>query len=58
MMLNASFRSSYVSAVQGKKVFTSCYDSSVLFHATYGETYEDSARREIREEIDIEAPQH
>lgn len=37
-----------------KKTFPSCYDSSVSFHVTYGETYEDSAKRETLEEISIE----
>ena len=39
-----------------KKIFPSCYDSSVSFHVTYGETYEDSAERETMEEIKIKAP--
>ena len=39
-----------------KKIFPSCYDSSVSFHVTYGETYEDSAKRETEEEINIQAP--
>ena len=38
-----------------KETFPSCYDSSVSFHVTYGETYEDSAKRETLEEISIEA---
>jgi len=39
-----------------KKIFPSCCDSSVSFHVTYGETYEDSAKREAMEEIKIKAP--
>jgi isopentenyldiphosphate isomerase len=39
-----------------KKTFPSCYDSSVSFHVTYGENYEDSAKRETEEEIRIKAP--
>jgi isopentenyldiphosphate isomerase len=39
-----------------KKTFPSCYDSSVSFHVTYGETYRDSAKRETEEEIKIKAP--
>lgn len=39
-----------------KKTFPACYDSSVSFHVTYGETYEESAKRELLEEINIEAP--
>ena len=37
-----------------KKIFPSCYDSSVSFHVTYGESYEESAKRETYEEIQIE----
>lgn len=33
-----------------------CYDSSVSFHVKYGESYEDSAKRETEEEIKIKAP--
>ncbi len=39
-----------------KKTFPSCYDSSVSFHVTYGEKYEDAAKRETEEEIKIRAP--
>lgn len=39
-----------------KKTFPSCYDSSVSFHVTYGETYRDSAKRETEEEIKIKTP--
>jgi isopentenyldiphosphate isomerase len=39
-----------------KKTFPSCYDSSVSFHVTYGETYEDAAKRETEEEIKIIDP--
>ena len=39
-----------------KETFPSCYDSSVSFHVTHGETYEESAKRETLEEISIEAP--
>ncbi len=38
------------------ELFPFCYDSSVSFHVTYGETYEDSAKREVEEEIKIKAP--
>jgi isopentenyldiphosphate isomerase len=40
----------------GHETFPFCYDSSVSFHVTYGETYEDSAERETEEEIKIKAP--
>jgi isopentenyl-diphosphate delta-isomerase type 1 len=39
-----------------KKTFPSCYDSSVSFHVTYGETYKSAAKRETEEEIRIKAP--
>ena len=38
------------------ETFPFCYDSSVSFHVKYGETYEDSAKRETEEEIKIKAP--
>jgi isopentenyldiphosphate isomerase len=38
-----------------KETFPSCYDASVSFHVTYGETYEAAAQRETLEEIHIEA---
>ena len=37
------------------ETFPFCYDSSVSFHVKYGETYEDSAKRETEEEIKIKA---
>jgi isopentenyldiphosphate isomerase len=39
-----------------KKIFPSCYDSSVSFHVTYGESYKIAAKRETEEEIKIIAP--
>ena len=39
-----------------KKIFPSCYDSSASFHVTFKETYEDAAKREALEEINMEAP--
>ena len=39
-----------------KKTFPSRHDSSVAFHVKYGETYEDAAKRETKEEIKIKAP--
>ena len=37
-----------------RETFPSCYDSSVSFHVTFGESYEDSAKRETLEEISIQ----
>jgi isopentenyl-diphosphate delta-isomerase len=39
-----------------KETFPACYDSSASFHVTYGESYEESAKRELLEEICIAAP--
>jgi isopentenyl-diphosphate delta-isomerase len=36
--------------------YPSTYDASVSFHVTYGETYEAAAKREMFEEIGIQAP--
>jgi len=39
-----------------KETFPAYYDSSASFHVTYGESYEESAKRELLEEIRIDAP--
>lgn len=39
-----------------KEAFPACYDSSASFHVTSGESYEESAKRELLEEIRIDAP--
>jgi isopentenyl-diphosphate delta-isomerase len=39
-----------------RPTYPSTYDASVSFHVTYGETYEAAAKREIFEEIGIQAP--
>jgi isopentenyl-diphosphate delta-isomerase len=39
-----------------KETFPACYDSSASFHVTYGESYEESAKRELLEENRIDAP--
>lgn len=39
-----------------KQTFPDCYDSSCSFHVTFGESYEDAARRELMEEAGISAP--
>ena len=37
----------------GHETFPFCFDSSASFHVTYGETYEDSGIREMKEETGI-----
>ena len=39
-----------------KTIFPGCWDSSSSFHVTFGETYEQAARRELKEETGISAP--
>jgi isopentenyl-diphosphate delta-isomerase len=39
-----------------KKTFPGCYECSVSFHVIFGESYEEAARRELKEEIGISAP--
>lgn len=39
-----------------KETFPDCYDSSCSFHVTFGESYEDAAKRELIEEAGISAP--
>ncbi|MGA3020554.1 MAG: NUDIX domain-containing protein [Candidatus Micrarchaeales archaeon] len=41
-----------------KKTFPGCYECSVSFHVTFGESYEEAARRELKEEIGVSAPIH
>jgi len=37
------------------KIFPNCWDSSSSFHVTFGESYEQAARRELREETGVSA---
>ncbi len=37
------------------KIFPYCWDSSSSFHVTFGESYEQAARRELREETGVSA---
>lgn len=39
-----------------KTIFGGRYDSSAAFHVTYGESYEESAKREMKEELGVNAP--
>ena len=39
-----------------KETFPDCYDASSSFHVTFGESYEEAARREMAEETGIPAP--
>ena len=39
----------------GKTPFPNCWDSSSSFHVIFGESYEQAARRELREETGISA---
>ena len=39
-----------------KTIFPNCWDSSSSFHVTFGESYEQAARRELREETGMSAP--
>lgn len=41
---------------KAKETFPDCYDSSAAFHVTYGESYEQAAKRELKEETGISAP--
>src|SRR5215470_14563663 len=36
-----------------KRIFPNCYDCSCAFHVTFGESYEEAAKRELREETGI-----
>jgi len=36
--------------------FPACWDSSSSFHVTFGESYEQAARRELKEETGVAAP--
>jgi isopentenyl-diphosphate delta-isomerase type 1 len=38
-----------------KDTFPACYDSSCAFHVTFGESYDEAARRELLEETGITA---
>jgi isopentenyldiphosphate isomerase len=35
------------------KIFPNCWDSSSSFHVTFGESYEQAARRELKEETGV-----
>ena len=39
-----------------KQTFPDCYDASSTFHVTFGESYEEAAKREMIEETGISAP--
>jgi isopentenyl-diphosphate Delta-isomerase len=39
-----------------KEIFPDCWDSSSSFHVTFGESYEQAARRELSEETGVSAP--
>lgn len=39
-----------------KRIFPDCYDCSAAFHVTFGETYEQAAVRELREETGVSTP--
>lgn len=39
-----------------KETFPDCWDSSSSFHVTFGESYEEAAKRELREETGVSAP--
>jgi isopentenyl-diphosphate delta-isomerase type 1 len=41
-----------------KDLYPSFYTASATGHVDYGETYDDAARRELREELGIHAPLH
>jgi isopentenyldiphosphate isomerase len=38
------------------KIFSNCWDSSSSFHVTFGESYEEAARRELKEETGLSVP--
>jgi isopentenyl-diphosphate Delta-isomerase len=37
-------------------IFPNCWDSSSSFHVTFGESYEQAAERELKEETGVSAP--
>lgn len=39
-----------------KATFPAAYDASAAFHVTFGESYEEAAERELREETGVSAP--
>ena len=39
-----------------KETYPDCYDASSSFHVTFGESYEEAARRELGEETGVDAP--
>ena len=39
-----------------KTIFPDCWDSSSSFHVTFGESYEQAAKRELEEETGVSAP--
>jgi isopentenyldiphosphate isomerase len=39
-----------------KKIFPKCYDASSSFHVSYGEGYDEAARREAMEELGLSKP--
>jgi isopentenyldiphosphate isomerase len=39
-----------------RATFPDCWDSSSSFHVTFGESYEQAAKRELREETGVSAP--
>lgn len=39
-----------------RETYPNCYDSSCSFHVTFGESYEEAARRELVEEVGLSAP--
>lgn len=41
-----------------KRIFPNCFDTSAAFHVTFGETYEQAALRELKEETGVSAPVH
>jgi isopentenyl-diphosphate delta-isomerase type 1 len=43
---------------EGKDLYPGFYTASATGHVDYGETYDEAARRELREELGIDAPLH
>lgn len=41
---------------RSKRIFPDRYDASAAFHVTFGETYEQAAVRELKEETGVSAP--
>lgn len=41
---------------RNKAIFPDCWDSSSSFHVTFGESYEQAAKRELKEETGVSAP--